>query len=63
MKCFLFLLEICLIQMIKTHNVYSEITVSILAERYPEMQNMLYNMKKSTVYLIFNNKVVPLSPI
>ena len=33
------------------------------AERYPEMQNMLYNMKKSTVYLIFNNNVVPLSPI
>ena len=32
-------------------------------EGYSEMQNMLYNMKKSTVYLIFYNNIVPLPPI
>ena len=32
-------------------------------EGYPEMQNMLYNMKKSIVYLIFYNNIVRFSPI
>lgn len=31
--------------------------------RYPEVQNMLYNIKKLTDCLRINNNVVPLPPI